>query len=296
MTKQHTNKKGEISYSYYHQALAAVQVCPGQAAVFPMAIEPICNADGSTKNDCEQNALKRLLPKIRELMPSEQLIGVYDALAANGPAIRAFNSEKIKYIITMKDGYVLHQIAALKQENSDKLNTHTWTTDTAKCTATYTSKLILNGSNLDIFVNYLEFTEICLKTDEITYQNAWITDLSLAQDMLQEFVAVARSRWKVENETFNTLKNQGYHLEHNYGVGKHFLATNFMLLAFIAFFIDQIALYCDTNFAKALSSAKSFKRLWERIRQFMDLTIAPSFDAIYRVIAKLDAFVKPILV
>jgi hypothetical protein len=24
----------------------------------------------------------------------------------------------------------------------------------------------------------------------------------------------ARARWKIENETFNTLKNQGYHIEH----------------------------------------------------------------------------------
>ena len=27
-------------------------------------------------------------------------------------------------------------------------------------------------------------------------------------------------RWKIENETFNTLKNQGRHFEHNYGPGK----------------------------------------------------------------------------
>jgi hypothetical protein len=29
----------------------------------------------------------------------------------------------------------------------------------------------------------------------------------------------ARARWKIENETFNTLKNQGYHFEHNFGHG-----------------------------------------------------------------------------
>jgi hypothetical protein len=27
-----------------------------------------------------------------------------------------------------------------------------------------------------------------------------------------------RARWKIENETFNTLKNQGYQFEHNFGV------------------------------------------------------------------------------
>lgn len=296
MVKTYTRKDGTTYETYYHQTLAAVQVTPNQAPVFPIAVEPIINADGATKNDCEQNALKRLLPQVRQTMPDEQLIGIYDALAANGPAIRAFMSAKIKYIITMKDGYVLHQVAALKQQNSTALHTYSWTTDKTTCSVTYTTGLYLNGANTDILVNYVEFTEVDTKTNAIIYQNAWITDLPLADDMMIEFVSVARSRWKVENETFNTLKNQGYNLEHNYGVGNTYLATNFMLLTFIAFFIDQIALFADKNFNAALTKVKSFKNLWEKTRQFIDLTIAPSFDAIYRVIAKKDAFLKPILV
>ena len=34
-----------------------------------------------------------------------------------------------------------------------------------------------------------------------------------------------RARWKIENEPFNTLKNPGYNLEHNYGHGQQHLAT-----------------------------------------------------------------------
>ncbi len=33
-------------------------------------------------------------------------------------------------------------------------------------------------------------------------------------------VKAGRARWKIENEGFNTLKDQGYHLEHNIGHGK----------------------------------------------------------------------------
>jgi len=36
-----------------------------------------------------------------------------------------------------------------------------------------------------------------------------------------------RARWKIENETFNTLKNQGYNFEHNYGLGKKNLSVVF---------------------------------------------------------------------
>ena len=43
---------------------------------------------------------------------------------------------------------------------------------------------------------------------------------------------------KIENETFNTLKSQGYELEHNFGHGhQQHLATVLMLLAFL---IDQL--------------------------------------------------------
>jgi hypothetical protein len=295
MIRTHTRKDGTTYETYYHQALAAVQVTPHQAPVFPIAVEPIINADGATKNDCEQNALKRLLPTIRIAMPNEQLLGIYDALAANGPAVRAFITENMRFIITMKEGYVLHQIAALKKKKSSDLHTYTWNTSTTTCTVNYASDLYLNGANADILVNYVEFTEVNTKTGATEYHNAWITDLPINTEMLLEFVDVARSRWKIENETFNTLKNQGYNLEHNYGIGCDCLATNFMLLTFTAFFIDQIALFCDQNFKDALHKVKSFKNLWEKTRQFIDLTITPSFDAIYRVIAKKEAFTKPIL-
>ena len=38
-----------------------------------------------------------------------------------------------------------------------------------------------------------------------------------------------RARWKIENETFNTLKNQGYHFEHNYGHGEQHLSVVFVM-------------------------------------------------------------------
>ncbi len=101
-----------------------------------------------------------------------------------------------------------------------------------------------------------------------------------------ELTLIGRSRWKIENETFNTLKNQGYHLEHNYGHGEKYLATNFMLLAFLAFCVDQIAQKLDQAFDKALKYCKTKKKLWEKIRQVFDLLPCKSMNVIYRFIAK----------
>jgi len=42
---------------------------------------------------------------------------------------------------------------------------------------------------------------------------------------------------RIERETFNTLKNQGYNFEHNYGLGKN-LSMVFAMLMILAFLVD----------------------------------------------------------
>ncbi len=123
------------------------------------------------------------------------------------------------------------------------------------------------------------------------FYSAWITDLPIDDQTIEEMVKVARSRWKIENETFNTLKNQGYHLERSYGHGTKYLATNLMLLTFLAFLTDQIVQKIDTNFQKAWKYTKTKKNLWEKVRQVFDLLPCFSMEAIYRFIAK-DTFVS----
>lgn len=48
---------------------------------------------------------------------------------------------------------------------------------------------------------------------------------------------------KDENECFNVLKNHGYHLEHNFGHGKQYLAQLFVVLNLLAFAFHTV---CDS--------------------------------------------------
>ncbi len=66
-----------------------------------------------------------------------------------------------------------------------------------------------------------------------------LTDLSVRPDHASELARAARSRWKIENETFNTLKNVQY-LEHNFGHGTQHLSDIFAALMLLAFLIDQV--------------------------------------------------------
>ena len=218
-----------------------------------------------------------------------------DALYANGPLIKLLKKHRISFVITTKDdNYVRIQVERLREQ--DGLETKSWTKAPGKTgVAQFVNGLILNGAHQDIEVNYLEYTETDNKTGKVLYHNSWITDLPIDQDNIQEVVAVGRSRWKIENETFNTLKNQGYHLEHNYGHGKQYLATNFALLTLLAFLTDQIAQHLDEAFQKARKQYKTKRAFWEKVRQVFDLLPAMSMNAIYRFVAKKRQADHPLL-
>jgi len=282
MVKNHRNGKT----TYYHQLLGAVAVHPKQSTVFPVACEAIVKQDGSTKNDCELNASKRIIPQIRQTLGVEEaIVAIFDALYINGPHIKALADESINYIIGSKgQTYVDIQVEALRKQ--DKLQSLTWETKDKVCTVNFANGLILNGQHQDILTNYFEYTEVDKLTEKQTFYSTWITDIEITLENIQELVEVARARWKIENETFNTLKNQGYHLEHNYGHGKKYLATNFAILTFLAFLVDQITRHLDKDFQAAKTVCKTFKNLWESIRSVFYLLPTMSMNAIYRFIVK----------
>ena len=297
LTKVHRNKKGEVTKTtYHHQALAGVLAHYDHKEVFPVACEAIVKQDGDTKNDCERNAAKRLMPIVRALLPEDryELLGVFDGLYPNGPLIRLLKEKNIRFVTGIQEGYVLIQVEKLKKENA--IQHYEWiNTKKERCVVYYHNTLILNGSNPDIEVNFFEYEQFNIKGERI-YHNTWITDIPIDKDNIEELVKIGRSRWKIENETFNTLKNQGYHLEHSYGHGKKNLSTNFMLLTFLAFLTDQIAQKLDKNFQKALNYCVTKKKLWEKVRQVFDLLPCMSMNVIYRFIAKEFSIDFPLLV
>jgi hypothetical protein len=75
-----------------------------------------------------------------------------------------------------------------------------------------------------------------------------------------------RQSFTRQNETFNTLKNQGYHIEHNYGHGKQYLSMNFFLFNLLAFFVHQILELCDRSYQRCRSKFSSRKEYWNQLR------------------------------
>jgi hypothetical protein len=76
------------------------------------------------------------------------------------------------------------------------------------------------------------------------YIGTWITNLNITNTNIVSIIQGARSRWKIENECFNTLKNQGYCMQHNYGqyegnLSFHLLPDNSIILLCTSDFTDN---------------------------------------------------------
>ena len=272
------NRAGEITY--YHQLLGAVIVHPDQREVIPLAPEPITRQDGATKNDCERNAAKRLLPDIRREHPHLKLLVVEDALAANAPHIRLLQALNMRFILGVKPGdhaaLFAHIEARARQQQVDE---YTFTDEEGVTHRfRWVNGVSLNQQHPELQVNFLEYWE---ERNGKTHHFTWITDFTISTDNVFALMRGGRARWKIENETFNTLKNQGYHFEHNFGHGHKHLATNFCLLMMLAFALDQIQAHCCSFFQQALHAQKAKRYLWEKVRACFTLFYIQDWEQLW---------------
>jgi hypothetical protein len=254
---------------YYHQLLGGVLVHPQHKEVIPLAPEPIIKADGQEKNDCERNAAKRFLADTRREHPHLPLIVVEDTLAANAPHIETLQGLDLRFILGVKEGshYALFEDAQTAFEQGQGHTLETVDADDQRITHCFrwVDDLALNDSNQQIRVGFLDYEQIGPKK---TQHFTWITDLRLTPDTVYTLMRGGRARWKIENETFNTLKNQGYYLEHNYGHGNQYLASVFAYLTMLAFLVDQLQKHCCPLFQQALEKHHSMRGLWDKMRAF----------------------------
>ena len=115
-------------------------------------------------------------------------------------------------------------------------------------------------------------------SEKITFRSSWITDLTIDKTNVELLTKVGRSRWKIENECFNTLKNQGYAAEHNYGHGENHLAFNFYLLTLIAFLFHQVFELTDRMYQACRKKFGSKTHMWETLRAYVKIFVFSTWD------------------
>ena len=101
------------SITYYHQLLGAAILHPDRREVIPLMPEPIIKQDGTEKNDCERNAAKRFITKLRQDHPHLKFIVTEDSLSSNAPHIETLHDHGCHYILGVKEGdhaYLFNQV------------------------------------------------------------------------------------------------------------------------------------------------------------------------------------------
>jgi len=260
-----SKKSGKTSY--YIQTLGACLVHPDYKEVIPLCPEIIQKQDGATKNDCERNAAKRFFGKFRKDHPHLKVIVIEDGLSSNAPHIEDLKANNVHFILGVKQGdheFLFKYIdRAVEEGKAVEFSFMDEKNPLMEHYFRFVNDVPLNGSNQDLLVNFLEYWQT--ERDDVTYFS-WVTDFTITVENAYQLMRGARTRWKIENETFNTLKNQGYHFEHNYGLGHKYLSTNFILLMMLAFLVDQTQQLCCTLFQSVWKKLGSKRSLWEQMR------------------------------
>jgi len=280
-------KKKDGTTQYYQQMYAACFVHPESKVVIPVFPEMITQKDGQKKGDCERNAAKRFYPEFRREHPHLKVIVVEDGLSSNGPHIKTLKELDLRFILGAKPTDHKALFAEFQQGIQDGRVTEVQFLDADVRTIGHFFRFMnhvpLNKSNPDLLVNVLEYSEISGENKIRTF--SWVTDIKITNENVFKIMKAGRSRWRIENETFNTLKNQGYHLGHNFGLGKQYLSVVFTTLMMLAFLIDQAQQMSCWLFQAALQSKRGKRYLWEDIRSLFHSFHVDSMETILRAIA-----------
>jgi hypothetical protein len=224
-----------------------------------------------------------LIKQLREAFPSWPIRVVEDSLFANGPHIKLLKELNIGYIISVKpegqeslfaevkDRFFKHETEEFEVLGGDKIvRGYRWIND-----------IPLNKSYPDLRVNFLDYWEI---RDGKEFNFSWITEIQLTKSNVELVMRGGRSRWHIENQTFNTLKNQDYEFEHNFGHGKQYLATVLAMLMMLAFLIDQVQEYGCAFFQAARHRFHSRTSLWMKIKGLFTEFFIENWEALWRAI------------
>ena len=264
--------------SYHHAMLGAVLVHPDRRDVFPLMSEAMKRQKGQTKNDSELEASKRLHASILEHYGKLSLVIVEDALYANEPHLNHLLSLGYNFIVGVrptKNVALFRQLEGRQKRGDAKqlvikrgqvIHYFYWTNNIP----------LNNRGNLRVnFLNYEQHYKGKVK------KFSWVTSLTIREGNVEQIMLGGRARWKIENETFNTLKNQGYHFEHNYGHGKKYLCDVLGKIMLLAFLIDQIIQAANRHFNQIWVAAKAKKRVWEKIRAIYMTQAIQSFKELF---------------
>ncbi len=277
-----TRKDGSVDH--YHDMVQASLVAPGHERVVPLAPEFITSQDGSAKQDCESRAARRWLAAHRPGLKRLKPVYLGDDLYSRQPICESVQAVGGHFLFVAKPSShpTLYQwLAGIElpqhQERVKKgrhVQTHRYR---------WLGGVPIRDGEDALLVDWLEI-EVVNTAGKVTYRNSFVTDLPVDKTNVAELAACARARWKIENQTFNVLKNNGYHLEHNFGHGKDNLAALLATMNLLAFACHGLCEILENLWAKARETLGARRRFFEHLRTITSYLFFPTWRALIRTL------------
>ena len=239
--------------------------------------------DGNDKQDCERNAAKRWLAseKIASIVPSRPVF-LGDALFACQPIAEAVKAVSgADFVFVVKPEYHKALFEAVENASAETLSVQG-----PKGVVTnyrFTTGVPLRNSKDAMTVDFCEIT-MTNASGKVTYRNAFVTSLTVDESNVVEIVQCGRTRWKIENESFNVLKNHGYNLAHSFGHGKNHLAKTFAALNLLAFSVHGVCDVLDDLWKRTRKKAGKRTSFFNEILYACNYFIFESWNELFELV------------
>jgi hypothetical protein len=266
-----TSKKGKTTWFY--QALEAKLVTPNGFAISLMTQWLENPKEGEyDKQDCEQKAFKRLAKKLKQAFPQLRICILADGLYPNEPYFETCRRNDWRFIVTFKPGNlptVWDEIEGLLKLTSNNTRSEKRIQDTKdgkKLTVSnfrWLNEIDYCGHSL----NWIECQETITHPDTNNSETTTfvhLTDIPITYQQASQLSRTGRLRWKIENEGFNTQKNQGYELQHKYSRVSYLATKNYYQCLQLAHLINQLMILSQ-QFQEELIGKMTICHLWKRL-------------------------------
>jgi hypothetical protein len=234
----------------------------------PLQFEPIERSDTETqysKNDCELNAAKRLIQKMKTEFPKRSFCFLGDNLFAVEPMATLVLEKGWNFIFTAKPERNIELFFMFDYAHEKKETLTTKDSEGHTHCFTWSNQLPIKQAKFKepvLQVNLLTY-ELVDADGILIFKSAWLTDITIDQQNVKQIATAGRARFVIENRNFNEQKNLGFQTEHNFG---HFgnLPNVFFALAQIAQLITELFRFWEPA-KKWIREVGSKRRYFERL-------------------------------
>jgi hypothetical protein len=148
----------------------------------------------------------------------------------------------------------------------------------------FVEKIPLRDGKDAVLANWIGF-EISDAKGVVKYRTAFVTSLPVTKANVAEIAACGRARWKIENESFNVLKNHGYELEHNFGHGETYLTMTLAALNMLAFAWHTVLDLLEPPWRKARQAAEKRMSFFAYLVTLTSFVVFPAWSDLLEALA-----------